>query len=66
MSGPPLEIHLENDAKPRACHTPARVSIHSKKQVKAYLIRNEKLGVLEYVHFYKVVHHMVVTRKQGG
>ena len=25
MSGPSLEIHLESDAKPCACHTPAHV-----------------------------------------
>ena len=38
MSGPPLEMHLENDAKPRACHTPAHMSIHWQKQVKVDLI----------------------------
>ena len=51
MSEPTLEIDLENDAKPRGCHTPAHVSIHWQKQVKADLIRNVKLGVLEYVPF---------------
>ena len=28
MSGPPLEIHLEDNAKPHAVHTPAHVPIH--------------------------------------
>ena len=51
MSGPPLEIHFESDAKPRACHTPAHEPIHWQKQVEADLIRDEKLGVLERVPF---------------
>ena len=51
MSGPPLEIHLEDDAKPCAFHTPAHVPIHWQKQVEADLIRDEKLGVLERVPF---------------
>ena len=38
MSGPLLEIHLENDAKPRVCHTPANVPIHLQKQVEADVI----------------------------
>ena len=51
MSGPPLEIHLEKDAKPRACHTPAHVPIHWQKQVEADLIRDVRLGVMERVPF---------------
>ena len=34
MTGPLLEIHLENDA----CHTPPHVPIHWQKQVEADLI----------------------------
>ena len=67
LSGPPLEIHLESDAKPRACHTPAYVPIHWQKQVEADLIRDEKLCVLEHVPFGESVrwcHCIVVTRKQ--
>ena len=69
MSGPPLEIHLEENAKPRACHTPAHVPIHWQQQVEADLLRDEKLGVLERVPFGVPVtwcHRMVVTRKQDG
>ena len=69
MSGPPLEIHLEDDAKPRAFHTPAHVPIHWQKHVEADLIRDEKLGVLERVPFGEPViwcHRMVITRKQDG
>ena len=51
MSGPPLEIHLENDPKPRACHTPAHVPIHWQKQVEADIIRDMRSGVLERVPF---------------
>ena len=45
MSGPPLEIHLEDNAKPCTFHTPPHVPIHWQKQVEADLIRDEKLGV---------------------
>ena len=38
MGGPPLEIQLEGDAKPRACHRLAHVPIHWQKQVEADLI----------------------------
>ena len=68
MSGPPLEIYLVNDAKPRACHTPAHVPIHWQKQVEADLIRDEKLSVLERVPFGEPVswcHRMVVITKQN-
>ena len=64
MSGPPLEIYLENNAKPLA-HTP----IHWQKQVKANLVQNEKLGALQSVSFGESVswcHRMVVTRKLDG
>ena len=46
MSVPPLEFHLQDNAKPRAFHTPAHVPIHWQKQVEADLIRDEKIGVL--------------------
>ena len=64
MSAPPLEIHLENDAKRRTCLTAAHVPIHLQKQVEAYLIRDEKLGFLECVPFGEPVSwclRMVVT-----
>ena len=38
MSWLPLEVHLEKYSKPRACHTPAHVSIYRQKQVEADLI----------------------------
>ena len=69
ISEPPLEIHLESDAKPRACHTPAHVPSHWQKQVEADLIRYEKLGVMERVPFGEAVswyHRMMATRKQNG
>ena len=69
MSGPSIEIHLENAAKPRAYHTQAHVPIHWQKQVEADLIRDEKLGVLECVPLDEPVsrcHRMVVTKKQDG
>ena len=69
MSGPPLKIHLENNAKPRNFHTPAHVQIHWQKQVEADLIRDKKVGVLERVPFGEPVilcHRMFITRKQNG
>jgi len=51
MRGPPLEIHLEDDTKPCAFHTPAHVPIDWQKQVEVDLIRDEKLGVMEHVPF---------------
>ncbi|KAK3719589.1 hypothetical protein QZH41_004745 [Actinostola sp. cb2023] len=32
MEGPPVEIHVEPDATPKACHTPATVPLHGNKK----------------------------------
>ena len=69
MSGPPVEIHLKDDAVPRACHTPANVPLHWQKQVYEDLLRDEALGVIEKVPYGEPVewcHRMVVTRKHDG
>ena len=47
MSGPPIEIHVDPDAPPRAVHTPAIVPLHWQEKAKADLLRNEALGVIE-------------------
>ena len=69
MSGPPVEIHLQDDAVPRACHTAATVPIHWQDDVYKGLLRDEALGVIEKVPYGEPVtwcHRMVVTRKHDG
>ena len=69
MTGPPLEIHIDEDAKPKACHTAAPIPIHWQDQVYRDLLRDEALGVIEKVPYGEPVkwcHRMVVTRKHNG
>ena len=69
MSGPPVEIHLEETGTPRVCHTPAPIPMHWQKRVYDDLLRDEALGVIERVPYGEAVtwcHRMVVTRKQDG
>ena len=50
MSGsPPLELFIDEDARPVACHKPSRIPIHFKDQVEKEIRRDVKLGVLEEV-----------------
>ena len=51
MSGPPVEIHLKEDAKPIARHKAIPVPIHWQEQVRQDLIRDESLGVIERVPY---------------
>ena len=63
MTGPPAEIHLKDDAIPKAVTTPATVPIHWQKQVEADILRDEALGVLEKVPYGEPVtwcHRLVV------
>ena len=69
MEGPPVEIHVEPTATPKACHTPANVPIHWQQKVHQDLMRDEALGVIERVPYGEPVtwcHRMVVTRKHDG
>ena len=69
MSGPPLEIHVQDNIVPKACHTAAPIPLHWQEQVKNDLIRDEALGVIEKVPYGEPVtwcHRMVVTRKHDG
>ena len=47
LSGPPMEIHIDPDAKPKVCNTPATVPLHWQKKVYEDLLRDEALGVIE-------------------
>ena len=69
MNGPPIEIHMEPDAEPRVCKTPATISLHWQHRVEQDLKRDEALGILEKVPYGVPVtwcHRMVVTRKHDG
>jgi hypothetical protein len=69
MSGPPVEIHIEENATPRTCHVAAAVPLHWQKKVYEDLLRDEALGVIERVPYGQPVdwcHRMVVTRKHDG
>ena len=66
MSGPPVEIHLKEDAKPSVRHKAIPVPIHWQEQVRQDLIRDESLGVIERVPYGQPsqwCHRMVVTRE---
>ena len=69
MSGPPMEIHIDESATPKVCNTPAPVPLHWQRQVYEDLVRDEALGVIEKVPIGVPVtwcHRMVVTRKHDG
>jgi hypothetical protein len=69
MRGPSIEIHLSEEAVPRAVHKAAMVPIHWQQKVQADLARDEALGVIEKVPYGEPVtwcHRMVLTRKQDG
>ena len=69
MSGPLVEIHLQEGTKPIACHKAASIPLHWQDQVHADLLRDEALDVIERVPVGEPVgwcHRMVVTRKQDG
>ena len=69
MSGPPMEIHVDENAKPFACHKASNIPIHWEKQVHDQLLRDEALGVIERVPYGTPVtwcHRMVLSRKQDG
>ena len=46
---PPLELFIDKDARPVACHKPGRIPIHFKEEVEREIRRDVKLGVLEEV-----------------
>ena len=69
MLGPPVEIHIKDDAKPIACHKATPIPLHWQKTVESDLKRDEALGVIERVPIGEPVdwcHRMVVTRKANG
>ena len=66
MEGPPIEIHVEPTATPKACHNPASIPL---QRVYEDLLRDEALGVIERVPYGEPViwcHRLVITRKHDG
>ena len=69
MEGPPVEIHIDPSATPKACHTAAKIPLHWQERVHHDLLRDEALGVIECVPYGEPVrwcHRMVITRKHDG
>ncbi|MEL6805056.1 MAG: hypothetical protein AAFO91_14875, partial [Bacteroidota bacterium] len=69
MAGPPIEIHVADDAVPKVCHTPAPIPLHWQQQVYEDILRDEAMGILEKVPYGEPVtwcHRLVVTRKHNG
>ena len=69
MEGPPIEIHVDPAATPKACHTPANIPLHWQQQVYNDLHCDEALAVIEHVPYSKLVtwcYRMVITRKHDG
>ena len=69
MTGPPLKIMIEEDAKPVACHKPIPVPVHWQQDVYAGLDQDVRLGVIEPVPIGTPVtwcHKMVVIPKKSG
>ena len=69
MKGPPLEIHVDDDAKPRVCRTAAPVPIHWQQRFYDDLIRDKALDVIERVPYGEPetwCHRCVLTRKHDG
>ena len=69
MTGPPVEIHMEETAVPKTCHNAAPIPLHWQDQVKKDFLRDEALEVIEKVPYGEPVtwcHRMVVTRKHDG
>ena len=69
VTGPPLKLHVDPDAKPIAVHVPSTVPLHWEKPVEEQLLEDVRMGVLERVpHGFptKWCHRMVVTRKPNG
>ena len=68
MEGPPIEIHVDPTATPKACHTTATVA-SSQQQVYEDLLRDKALGVIERMPYGEPVtwcHRMMITGKHDG
>ena len=51
IEGPPIEIHVDPAATPKACHTPTNIPLHWQQWVYDDLLRDGALGVMERVPY---------------
>ncbi len=69
MSGPPLELHIDESIPHKPAQTPAMVALHDQEAIKKQIDEDVALGVIEPVPHgdtSKYCHRMVVTRKADG
>ena len=69
MEGPPMRLHIDPDAIPKAVHKPRPVPLHWKAQVEAELERDVRLGVIERAPIGKKAEWtapMHITSKKNG
>ena len=69
MVGPPMEIHLDENAKPRVCHKARPVPVYWGEQVCNDLLDDKKRDVLERPPLGEPItwcHQMVLTSKHDG
>lgn len=69
MTGPPMRLMIDPNAKPVVYHTPIPVPIHWQDEVKAGLDQDVRLGVIEPVPVGTPVtwcHRMVICAKKSG
>ena len=67
MSGPPMEIHLKDDAVPRRISNPSAIPMHWRDMVKEQLDSDVRLGVIEKVtEPSQWCHRMVFVGKPDG
>ena len=69
MVGPPIQIHIDPNAKPVNLRTPAPVPLLLQQQVKGELFRDVELGVLEPVPHGEPTRwgfRMVISKKHDG
>ncbi len=69
MTGPPIALHILQDAPLKVCQTPAHVALHWQAKVKKQLDDDVTMGILEKVPHgepSRCCHRMVVTRKANG
>ena len=69
MAGPPMELHVDENATPYVCHNPRPVPISWEDQYERDLLRDEAQHVIERVPFGVPVtwyHRMVLREKNDG
>ena len=68
MEDPPIDIHVDQNARPKACHTPASIPLHWQQHVYEDLLCDIALGVIKRVSYEEPVTwcQRMITRKHDG